>query len=121
VAATPSAEPAAVLFDFAGTLFDDRGVMRAERLIAHARARGVTLDEPRAAEVIARTLAYVDAPERAVEKAGSDLSTEAHRRAWTRLMAAAGPFEPALAEALYACMTDTDAWQPYPAACRSAC
>jgi putative hydrolase of the HAD superfamily len=41
--------------------------------------------EPAAADAIARTLAYVDAPEREAEK-----------------------------DALYACMTDTDAWRPYP-------
>jgi FMN phosphatase YigB (HAD superfamily) len=106
--------PTAVLFDFAGTLFDDIGVMRADRLIAHARTRGLALGEREAAEIIARTLAYVDAPERLADKAGCDLSADAHRSVWTRLMAAAGPFPSALVDALYACMTDTGAWLPYP-------
>jgi FMN phosphatase YigB (HAD superfamily) len=108
------AEPAAVLFDFAGTLFDDRGVMQPRRVVAHARARGLALGEAEAAAVIERTLAYIDAPERAADKDGCDLSAEAHRTIWTGLIAAAGPFESDLADALYASMTDTDAWQPYP-------
>jgi HAD superfamily hydrolase (TIGR01493 family) len=109
-----NAEPTAVLFDFAGTLFDDIGVMQPERLVAHARRRGLALEPLAAAEIIERTLAYVDAPERLPDKAGADLSADAHRSVWTQLMAAAGPFEPALADALYGCLTDTDAWQPYP-------
>jgi HAD superfamily hydrolase (TIGR01509 family) len=72
------------------------------------------LEPQEAAAVIERTLAHIDAPEREAEKDGSDLSADAHRTIWTGLMAAAGPYEPDLADALYACMTDTGAWQPYP-------
>jgi HAD superfamily hydrolase (TIGR01509 family) len=111
---TDAINPTAVLFDFAGTLFDDRGVLRADRLVAQGRRRGLALEAGEAAEIIERTLAYVDAPERLADKAGCDLSTDAHRAVWTRLMAAAGPFEPALVDALYACLTDTSAWLPYP-------
>jgi HAD superfamily hydrolase (TIGR01509 family) len=106
--------PTAVLFDFAGTLFDDTGVLRPDRLVTRAREHGLRLDEPSAAEAIARTLTYIDAPERLADKDGSDLSADAHRRIWTGLIAAAGPFAPDLADVLYACMTDTGAWEPYP-------
>ncbi|MGP3946717.1 MULTISPECIES: HAD family hydrolase [Streptomyces] len=104
----------AVLFDFAGTLFDDTGVFTASRLVAKAGNRGVRLDEQVAATLIRRTLAYVDAPERSAAKEGCDLSPDAHRRIWTGLIADAGPFEPPLVEALYDCLTDNDAWLPYP-------
>jgi HAD superfamily hydrolase (TIGR01509 family) len=110
----PVTEPAAVLFDFAGTLFDDRGVMQPDRLVVHARRRGLALGDAEAARVIERTLAYIDAPEREAEKDGSDLSAYAHRTVWTGLMVAAGPYEPDLADALYACMNDADSWRPYP-------
>lgn len=103
-----------VLFDFAGTLFDDTGVLTAPRLVAKASDRGVRLDEQAAATLIRRTLAYVDAPERSAAKEGCDLSPDAHRRIWTGLIADAGPFEPPLVEALYDCLTDNDAWLPYP-------
>ncbi|MEU1905263.1 HAD family hydrolase [Streptomyces hygroscopicus] len=104
----------AVLFDFAGTLFDDTGVFTAARLVAKASNRGVRLDEQAAATLIRRTVAYVDAPERSAAKEGCDLSPDAHRRIWTGLIADAGPFEPPLVEALYDCLTDNDAWLPYP-------
>ncbi|GAA3370052.1 HAD-IA family hydrolase [Streptomyces antimycoticus] len=103
-----------VLFDFAGTLFDDTGVLTAPRLVAKASGRGITLDEQVAARLIRRTLAYVDAPERSAAKEGCDLSPDAHKRIWTGLIADAGPFEPPLVEALYDCLTDNDAWLPYP-------
>lgn len=109
-----AAPPEVVLFDFAGTLFDDTGVLTPAALIAEARARGVELDDARAREVIRRALAYADAPERAAARAGADLSPLAHRRSWTRLYADAGPYPPGLADALYACVTDNDAWLPYP-------
>ncbi|MEU2687014.1 HAD-IA family hydrolase [Streptomyces hygroscopicus] len=104
----------AVLFDFAGTLFDDTRVFTAARLVAKASNRGVRLDEQAAATLIRRTVAYVDAPERSAAKEGCDLSPDAHRRIWTGLIADAGPFEPPLVEALYDCLTDNDAWLPYP-------
>ncbi|MGW7595917.1 hypothetical protein, partial [Streptomyces rubiginosohelvolus] len=72
-----------VLFDFAGTLFDDTGVLTAPRLVAKASGRGITLDEQVAARLIRRTLAYVDAPERSAAKEGCDLSPDAHKRIWT--------------------------------------
>jgi FMN phosphatase YigB (HAD superfamily) len=103
----------AVLFDFAGTLFDDTGVLAPARVVAKSGQRGVVLDEPAADALIRRTLAYVDAPERGPAKAGCDLSPGAHRRIWTGLIAEAGPFDAALVEALYDCLTDNDAWQPY--------
>ena len=104
----------AVLFDFAGTLFDDTGVLAPAALAAKAGRRGVVLDEAAADAVIRRTLGYADAPERAAAKVGSDLSPAAHRDTWTRLIGEAGPYEPELLEALYECLVDNDAWLPYP-------
>lgn len=106
--------PRGVVFDFAGTLFDDTGVLDPGRVVAKAAGRGILLDEDEASAIIGRTLRVIDAPERAAERAGSDLSTEAHRRVFTRLISDAEPGGPVLVEVLYDCLVDNDAWQPYP-------
>jgi HAD superfamily hydrolase (TIGR01509 family) len=103
----------AVLFDFSGTLFDDTGVLDPPALVAAAARRGVTLDAAEAEQIIRRTLAHVDSPEGFAAREGCDLSQEAHRRIWTGLIAGAG-LGPELTEALYECLTDPGAWQPYP-------
>jgi HAD superfamily hydrolase (TIGR01509 family) len=103
----------AVLFDFSGTLFDDTGVLDPPALVAAAARRGVTLDAAEAEQIIRRTLAHVDSPEGFAAREGCDLSQEAHRRIWTGLIAGAG-LGPELTEALYECLTDPAAWQPYP-------
>jgi HAD superfamily hydrolase (TIGR01509 family) len=104
----------AVLFDFSGTLFDDTGVLDPPALVASAARLGVELDEAAAGEVIRRTLGHVDSPAGFAAREGCDLSQEAHRTIWTRLIAEAGPYGPELTEALYSCLTDPGAWQPYP-------
>ncbi|GAB3977932.1 HAD-IA family hydrolase [Actinoallomurus acanthiterrae] len=104
----------AVLFDFSGTLFDDTGVLDPAALVATAARHGVELDQPTAADVIRRTLRHVDSPEGFAAREGSDLSPEAHRAVWSMLIADAGPFGPELVAALYECLTDPEAWLPYP-------
>lgn len=103
-----------VLFDFSGTLFDDTGVLDPAALVAAAERHHVPLDEQEAADVIRRTLRHVDSPEGLKAREGCDLSQEAHRSVWSTLIAEAGPFGPELTEALYECLTDPDAWHPYP-------
>jgi HAD superfamily hydrolase (TIGR01509 family) len=103
-----------VLFDFVGTIFDDVGVLDPARVVAKAQARGVELDAGAAADFVTATLAFVDAPERAAAKVGSDLSSEAHRRVWTDLIRAAGTGGEPLVQAYYDCLTDNDSWYPYP-------
>lgn len=104
----------AVLFDFSGTLFDDTGVLDTEALITAARWRGLELDEATAQDVIERTLRHVDSPEGLAAREGCDLSSEAHRRIWRTLIAEAGPFDEDLTKAVYSCLTNPDAWHPYP-------
>ncbi|MCO5996986.1 HAD family hydrolase [Actinoallomurus rhizosphaericola] len=104
----------AVLFDFSGTLFDDTGVLDPASLATAAARHGVRLDPAAAADVIRRTLRHVDSPEGFAAREGCDLSPQAHRTTWTTLIADAGPFEPPLVEAVYACLTDPHAWRPYP-------
>jgi HAD superfamily hydrolase (TIGR01509 family) len=104
----------AVLFDFSGTLFDDTGVLGPPALVAAAERHHVPLGEREAADVIRRTLRHVDSPDGIKAREGCDLSREAHRSVWTTLIAEAGPFGPELTEALYECLTDPDAWHPYP-------
>lgn len=105
---------AGVLFDFAGTLFDDRGVVTPAGLARCAERRGIALAESSAAEMIEQTLAYANAPERRAAKNGSDLSQEAHRRVWTRLIRESGSCPAELVESFYDCLTDNDSWRPYP-------
>ena len=114
VDAPAGARVEAVLFDFSGTLFDDTGVLDAPSLIASAARHGVELDPDTAGDVIRRTLRHVDSPEGVAAREGCDLSPEAHRAIWTELIAAAGPYDTALTEALYSCLTDPGAWRPYP-------
>jgi HAD superfamily hydrolase (TIGR01509 family) len=104
----------AVLFDFSGTLFDDTGVLDPPALVAAAGRRDLRLGESEAADIIRRTLRHVDSPEGFKAREGCDLSQEAHRSIWTTLIADAGPYGPDVTEALYECLTDPDAWHPYP-------
>jgi HAD superfamily hydrolase (TIGR01509 family) len=103
----------AVLLDYSGTIFDDRDVLTPTGLIAEAARRGVALDVASAASIIETTMRYAHAPERP-DRAGSDLSVAAHRRVWTALIAEAGPYEPALVDAIYATLIAADSWRPYP-------
>jgi HAD superfamily hydrolase (TIGR01549 family) len=103
----------AVLLDYSGTIFDDRGVLTPAGLIAEAAPRGISLDMASATSIIDTTMRYAHAPERPV-RAGSDLSIAAHRAVWTALIAEAGPYEPALVDAIYATLVATDSWRPYP-------
>jgi HAD superfamily hydrolase (TIGR01509 family) len=104
----------AVLFDFSGTLYDDHGALTATRVVEHARRRGFALAEDEAAELVERTMRYVNAPEQHDTRIGADLSTASHRRVWTGMIGAAGPGTKALADVLYEALTDNDAWYPYP-------
>jgi HAD superfamily hydrolase (TIGR01509 family) len=114
VDATGDVRVEAVLFDFSGTLFDDTGVLGTAPLTAAAERHGVRLDEGGASEVIRRTLRHVDSPAGLAAREGSDLSAQAHRGIWTKLIAEAGPYDPPIVEAVYECLTDPGAWRPYP-------
>lgn len=111
---TGSAGTEAVLFDFSGTLFDDTGVVDPEALAVAARRRGQTLDPRVAATVCRRLLERASSPEGRRARAGCDLSTEAHRRAWTDLAASTEGVSRAVAEAFYDCVVDPKRWRPYP-------
>lgn len=100
----------AVLFDFSGTLFDDTSVLDPDAITAS----GADLGGLSAAEVVRAVLAHVDSPASLEARKGCDLSREAHRAVWTRLIAEAGPFAPDLVDAVYAALTDPAAWTPYP-------
>ncbi|ONI92264.1 hypothetical protein ALI22I_04745 [Saccharothrix sp. ALI-22-I] len=100
----------AVLFDFSGTLFDDTSVLDP----AAIAATGVDLGGSTAVEVVRRVLTHVDSPASLEARRGCDVSQEAHRAVWTRLIAESGPFAPDLVDAVYAALTDPAAWTPYP-------
>jgi HAD superfamily hydrolase (TIGR01509 family) len=104
----------AVLFDFAGTTFDDRGILTVAGVQRHAAARGIEIADADAAAAIERTMVYIHQPEHDEAKIGSDLSQEAHRHTWQGLIAEAGPWPDALAEAIYEALVDNEAWLPYP-------
>ena len=110
----------AILFDFAGTLFDDAAVLTVTGLRAAARVRGVALDHEQAARLIEVSLATVDSPEGRARRDGCDRSAARHRAVWTELLtAAATGFLPGqepgtLADAVYACLSDPLCWRPYP-------
>lgn len=90
-----------VLFDFSGTLFDDKSVLDPAR---------ATLGD----DVVTRVLAMVDSPDGVEARRGSDVSRERHHEVWTTLIAAAGPHSSKVAEAIYRALTDPAAWTPYP-------
>ncbi|WNV90058.1 HAD-IA family hydrolase [Umezawaea sp. Da 62-37] len=90
-----------VLFDFSGTLFDDRSV----------------LDPARAAvgdQVITDVLAHVDSPEGIAARKGCDVSHDRHRAVWTALIAESGTYSTTVVDAIYHALTDPAAWTPYP-------
>ncbi len=90
-----------VLFDFSGTLFDDRSVLDP--------ARATVGDD-----VITRVLAVVDSPEGIAARRGCDVSGEQHRAVWTALIAESGPYSSVVVQAIYRALTDPAAWTPYP-------
>ncbi|GGP55614.1 HAD family hydrolase [Saccharothrix coeruleofusca] len=100
----------AVLFDFSGTLFDDTSVLDPDAIAAS----GADLGGLTATEVVRSVLAHVDSPASLEARRGCDLSQEAHRAVWTRLIAESGPFAPDVVDAVYAALTDPAAWTPYP-------
>lgn len=108
------ADTEAVLFDFSGTLFDDTGVVDPEALAVAARRRGQALGPHAAATACRRLLERANSPEGRRARAGCDLSTEAHRRAWTDLAASTEGVSRAVAEAFYDCVVDPGRWLPYP-------
>ncbi|MFD9738666.1 HAD family hydrolase [Umezawaea sp. NPDC059074] len=90
-----------VLFDFSGTLFDDKSVLDPARdLVGDA--------------VVTRVLSVVDSPEGIAARRGCDVSRERHRAVWTALISEAGPYSSAVVDAIYAALTDPAAWTPYP-------
>ena len=90
-----------VLFDFSGTLFDDRSVLDP--------ARDSVGDE-----TITRVLSVVDSPEGVAARRGCDVSRERHQAVWTALISEAGPYSGKVVGAIYRALTDPAAWQPYP-------
>ena len=109
-----------VLFDFAGTLFDDAAVLTVGAVRDAAGARGVPLDDGQAARLIELSLATADSPAGRTRRDGCDRSASRHRAVWTELLTTAAtgflPDHPpeVLADAVYACLTDPLCWQPYP-------
>ena len=90
-----------VLFDFSGTLFDDKSVLDPARdLVGDA--------------VITRVLSVVDSPEGIAARRGCDVSRERHRAVWTALISEAGPYSSVVVDAIYGALTDPTAWTPYP-------
>jgi len=90
-----------VLFDFSGTLFDDKSVLDPARdLVSDA--------------VITRVLSVVDSPEGIAARRGCDVSRERHRAVWTALISEAGPYSSVVVDAIYGALTDPAAWTPYP-------
>ena len=90
-----------VLFDFSGTLFDDKSVLDPARdLVGDA--------------VITRVLSVVDSPEGIAARRGCDVSRERHRAVWTALISEAGPYSSVVVDAIYGALTDPAAWTPYP-------
>ncbi|MCS7480103.1 HAD family hydrolase [Umezawaea endophytica] len=90
-----------VLFDFSGTLFDDRSVLDPAR-------------EAVGDDTITRVLSVVDSPEGIEARRGCDVSHERHRAVWTALIAEAGPYSKEVVGAIYSALTDPAAWKPYP-------
>ncbi|MEO6086741.1 MAG: HAD-IA family hydrolase [Umezawaea sp.] len=90
-----------VLFDFSGTLFDDRSVLDPAR-------------EAVGDNVITRVLACVDSPEGIAVRKGCDVSRERHRAVWTALIAESGTYSSKVVDAIYRVLTDPAAWTPYP-------
>lgn len=90
-----------VLFDFSGTLFDDRSVLDP--------ARATVGDD-----TITRVLSVVDSPEGIEARRGCDVSRERHRAVWTALISEAGPYSRKVVGAIYRALTDPTAWTPYP-------
>jgi HAD superfamily hydrolase (TIGR01493 family) len=90
-----------VLFDFSGTLFDDRSVLDPAR-------------ETVGDATITRVLAVVDSPEGVAARRGCDVSRERHREVWTALISEAGPYSSKVVDAIYRALTDPAAWTPYP-------
>ncbi|HEX6345757.1 HAD-IA family hydrolase [Umezawaea sp.] len=90
-----------VLFDFSGTLFDDKSVLDPAR---------ATIGD----DTITRVLSVVDSPEGIEARRGCDVSRERHRAVWTTLIAEAGPYSTEVVGAIYRALTDPAAWTPYP-------
>ena len=90
-----------VLFDFSGTLFDDKSVLDP--------ARDAVGDD-----TITRVLSVVDSPEGIAARRGCDVSRDLHRSVWTALISEAGPYSKAVVGAIYRALTDPAAWKPYP-------
>lgn len=109
-----------VLFDFAGTLFDDAAVLTVDAVRDAAGARGIPLDDGQAARLIEMSLATADSPAGLARRDGCDRSVTRHRAVWTELLTTAAtgflPDRPpeVLADAVYACLTNPLCWQPYP-------
>ena len=111
----------AVLFDFSGTLL---AVEPAEAWLRRAATPlGLTFEPDQEAELIERLL-WAGRPGGPAPSdlngtlldvyAGRDLSPQAHRAAYTTLMARADLPHPRLAEELYDRMFPPEAWVPYP-------
>ncbi|WP_066903916.1 HAD family hydrolase [Millisia brevis] len=102
----------AVLFDFSGTLF------RLEHAGDWFAGPGGTDDVEQQVELMRRLTAPTGAPVDMTDAQKAkwdrrDLDPEAHHEAFTHVLLASGA-SPALAERLYARVSDVDSWTPYP-------
>jgi HAD superfamily hydrolase (TIGR01509 family) len=118
---TPAFVPAAVLFDFHGTLAQVEEPVSWVR--EGARTLGVELDRPRATVLADRLVTagraggpppYRVPPQLAEQYADRDLYEHAHRAAYTGLLRQVDTGVEGLAEALYERLLTADGWVAYP-------
>jgi HAD superfamily hydrolase (TIGR01549 family) len=98
-----------VLFDLGDTLVGRIGGHHS--IVEEAAARGVSVAESDALRVWDDIQARARTPEEIAK--GRDLSSEAHREAWTALYAAAEVFADGMGRALYEREIDPDRWVPF--------
>lgn len=104
----------AVLFDFAGTLFDDTSVLTAPRLADAATRHGRPVSIDRAGELITAIQCRLESPEGVRARVGADCSPSAHRRVWTDLVASTPGCDETIAAACYECISDPRHWAIFP-------
>lgn len=102
-----------MLFDFAGTLFDDTSVLTGPRLARRCAARDVELTTDDAEALCAKIQARVDSPAGRAARQGADRDSTTHRAAWTALAGSVPGVTAPIAAAYYDCITDIRAWRPY--------
>lgn len=106
--------PHGVLFDFAGTLFDDTGAVPLELFAQQLDARGRGRDLNVASRLRTAILGRAASPAGTELRLGSDRSPERHRAAWMEIARTTCGVGEQQAEAFYECLTAAQGWRPYP-------